>query len=121
MNFVNVLIAVSLSASAGPDPVRLMFLDASACKFAIMQKSLSETTAADGAKYDQDRIKARADLEKEAPEAIKSAGGSADLENAIKAFYAAADAYCGNPSSAGDEDYKAKKRALDKMLESAGR
>ncbi len=79
------------------------------------------TEAADIAKADDDRKKSLADVEKYALEAIKAAGSSVDLQNAIKAFYSAADAYCKEPSSAGKQQFNATEKVLDKMLESVGR
>jgi hypothetical protein len=119
MNFVRLLFAVSLSAPA--DPARLMLLDASECKFAFMQTSLPETTTAEKMTYDQERAEARDDLGRHAGTAITDASNSADLELAIKEFYAAAWSYCEAPSDATDVEYEAKKKALDEMLQSAGR
>lgn len=114
--------AISMNAAPyqGPDPVRLLFLDGSSCKVAVSQKLLT-TDAADLARLDADRTKALADLKAQAPAAIKSAGDSADLGNAIKSFYAAAVAYCENPSDSGAEEYRSTKSALDMKLSSAGR
>jgi hypothetical protein len=123
INLLPLLLTVSMSAapSTGLDPVRLMFLDASSCKFIIMQNSMPDASPADKAKYEADRATARADMKTHAADAIKYPGGSADMESAIKAFYTAADSYCGNPTGSAEEDYKAKKRALDQMLQAVGR
>ena len=123
ISFVPLILAVSASAApnAGPDPVRLMFLDASSCKFIIMQHSMQDQAAADRATYDADRAKARADMKTHAADAIKFSGGATAMETAINAFYTAADSYCGNPTPSAEEDYKAQKRSLDQMLQAAGR
>jgi hypothetical protein len=71
--------------------------------------------------YDQERAEARDDLGRHAGTAITDASNSADLELAIKEFYAAAWSYCEAPSDATDVEYEAKKKALDEMLQSAGR
>jgi hypothetical protein len=120
MIFSSVLLIASVSAASGLDPARMLQLNGNACKMAISTKALS-TEAADTARSEDDRKKSLADVEKYAPEAIKSAAGLADLENAIKVFYAAADAYCKNPSNAGDRQFDDAEKTLDKLLDAAGR
>jgi hypothetical protein len=113
--------ATSASSASGLDPARLMLLDASSCQFVIMQKSLSEHTAAENAKLESDRAKARVDMQKELPEATTSAGDSSDLKASIQTFYTAAMAYCDDPSSRNETEYNAQDKALDKKLDDAGR
>jgi hypothetical protein len=123
MYLTSLLLAVAATASSATalDPARLMLLDASSCQFVIMQKSLSEHTAAENAKFESDRAKARADMQKELPDALKSAGDSADLKSSIQAFYTAATAYCDDPSSKNEREYNAQDNLLDKKLDAAGR
>ncbi len=123
IGFLPLFLAVSAGAAPvdGLDPVRLMFLDASSCKFMIMQHSMPDQSATDRAKYDSDRATARADMSRHASDAIGFSGGSADMETAINAFHTAADLYCGNPSDGAEADYKAKKSVLDQMLQAVGR
>ncbi len=120
MVFLSSLLIVSASAYQGLDSARMLQLNGNACKMAISTKALS-TAAADMAKSDDDRKKSLADIEKYGPEAIKSASGVPDLENTIKTFYSAADAYCKNPTNAGDRQFDDAEKALDKMLDAAGR
>ena len=120
MIFAGLVVIASLGANQGVDPARLMLLDGSSCRMSISANALS-TEPADLARNDEDRKKALSDLAALAPEAIKSAGGSATLENAIKEFYSAADTYCKKPSSAGAEKLNDTENALDKLLDAAGR
>lgn len=120
MIFLGSLLVASVSVYQGLDPARMLQLNGNACKMAISTKALS-TEAADMARSDDDRKKSLADVEKYGPDAIKSAAGSADLENAIKIFYSVADAYCKNPTNAGDRQFDDAEKSLDKMLDSAGR
>ncbi len=122
MIVVSLLSALSILAGAydGPDRARLLLLSADSCAFAITMKPLA-TDAAESAKYDEDRKKALAGIEEDGPVAIKAAGNSAEQQIAIKDFYNVADSYCKNPTSAGKADFKAKEKALDSLLEAAGR
>lgn len=116
------LLAISSSAQAydGPDQARVLLMNAGYCKFAVSARLLT-TDAAELATLDADRAKATTDLEETAPAAIRSAAGSPELEKAIKAFYASADAYCKSPTDAGKVDFTTKRTALEQLLTAAGR
>ena len=121
-----IVFSLLLSASTlaapytGPDPARLLLLNADSCAFALSMKPIT-TDAAELAKLEEDRKKALAGIEEDGPPAIQFAGNSADARTAIQEFYAVADSYCKNPTNQGKAEFHAKENALDKLLEAAGR
>jgi len=122
MNVAVVLFAASMVAAPyqGPGRARLLLLNADSCQFAISMKPLA-VDASELAKFDDDRKKALATLEEDGPAAIQDTSNPADIQAAIKDFYAVADAYCKEPTQAGKAEVNAKEKVLDKLLEAAGR
>lgn len=105
--------------AASPNPIAIAIFDATSCKMAALEMSLA--TGAEGLKTAHDRLlDARAKLDGHIAAAVASTKGKPDLRTAVKEFYAAASAYCQNPSRQLENSYSTKEQALRLEMKLSG-
>jgi len=113
------LLFVTSSAVAAPNPIRTLIFDADQCKLAVMEFHL----AGDASALEKARnslVAARDELDHDVGAAVAAAKRAPDLRAAVKDFYAAASAYCADPSRLLESAYTTKEQALNLELKLAG-